>query len=198
MKQCYKCKIPKSLNDYSRDKSQKDNHNKYCKLCQVEQRLTASRKKLSVPTRIYSDQKYHSIARGHPLPSYTKKWFIDWCYSQPIFHTLYEDWVLSGYDTYKKPSANRINNSIHYTQTNIELMTWGENDSKGSDDIKNAILIKKDSFSIDVFDLNGNLLSTEPTGSHVCRKYKVTSSSVTRGIRGLKRQILPYIFKKHQ
>ena len=39
------------------------------------------------------------------------------------------------------PSVDRIDDNIGYTISNIQLMTWGENDKKAHDDMRDGKLI---------------------------------------------------------
>jgi len=87
--------------------------------------------KKGIVTRIYSTQIEKSKRRGHRPPEYTKKELTEWLYSQPRFHELYSEWVNSGYLTELKPSVDRREHKIHYCMTNIQLMTWRENNLKG-------------------------------------------------------------------
>ena len=63
---------------------------------------------------------------------YSKEEFRKWLYSQPLFFELYNNWVNNEYDKNLTPSVDRINSSISYKMSNIQLMTWHENNIKGS------------------------------------------------------------------
>ncbi len=88
------------------------------------------RKKTGVVNSLYKDQRHNSKTRGHPQPAYTKKELKQWLYSQPLFHELYNEWVESRYLKEEKPSVDRIDDSLPYKMSNIQLMTWGENKNK--------------------------------------------------------------------
>lgn len=94
--------------------------------------------KVGVVTRIYADQKKHSKTREHKDPSYTKEWLQNWLFINPEFHRLFDMWVLSGYDRDYKPSVNRKDDYIGYTEYNIQLMTFRENYKKSHKDMKNG------------------------------------------------------------
>ena len=66
------------------------------------------------------------------MPEYSKEEFRKWLYSQPLFFELYNNWVNNEYDKNLTPSVDRINSSISYKMSNIQLMTWHENNIKGS------------------------------------------------------------------
>lgn len=100
--------------------------------------------------RTYDNQVSHSKSRGHQLPKYTKKELRDWVLSQENFIDLWNCWVKSNYDRWKKPSVDRINDSLSYSLENIRLVTWKENSMKESRkrslpiiQIKNNKIIRK-------------------------------------------------------
>ena len=79
---------------------------------------------------IYSGQRASSRTRKQHPPEYTLEELRNWCLSQPHFHRLYEEWVVSGYKRNKKPSIDRINPNKGYSFDNIQLMTFYENNYK--------------------------------------------------------------------
>lgn len=56
-----------------------------------------------------------------------KQEFYDWAMSNPSFHTLWDNWVASGYDIKLCPSVDRIDSSIGYTISNMRFITFHEN-----------------------------------------------------------------------
>ena len=49
--------------------------------------------KQGVVNAMYYAQRNMSKGRGHQPPNYTKEELTIWCFSQPIFHDLYNGWV---------------------------------------------------------------------------------------------------------
>ncbi len=94
------------------------------------QNLEYYRKKSGIVSQIYGSQKQHSIMRGHELPTYTKEELREWLYSQKLFHVLYDNWKRLNYQKMYRPSVDRKDDFIGYTMDNIQLMTFGENNSK--------------------------------------------------------------------
>jgi len=88
------------------------------------------RTKKGLLTTIYKDQKATSIRRGDNPPNYTKEQLREWLYSQPLFHELFNEWELSGFDKMLVPSCEL---------DRLTLMTWQQNKDKGSHDIRNGI-----------------------------------------------------------
>ena len=93
-----------------------------------QEKYRKSRK--GVISMTYSNQRQTSSRRGHPMPTYSKEWISEWALAHPNFEQLYNDWVDGGYQRKMKPSIDRIKDELPYTETNIQLMTWKENDEK--------------------------------------------------------------------
>jgi hypothetical protein len=79
---------------------------------------------------MYSAQCRNSLKRGHAYPTYTQIWLKAWLFINPEFHRLYDMWVLSGYQSDFKPSVDRIDDNLGYTEYNIQLLSWKENAEK--------------------------------------------------------------------
>ena len=73
------------------------------------------------------------------MPTYTKQELFDWCFSQKLFHELYDNWKASGYDMKLKPSCDRTDDYQGYSLSRLQLMTWDENLMKSRRDRKNGI-----------------------------------------------------------
>lgn len=114
-------------------------------------------------TLIYANQKMTSAKAGRPAPQYTKAQLSQWMLSQPQFPSLFDAWVLSGYDKYLSPSVDRIHNGSTYSLTNIRLVTWRQN----LENQKTYLKIAKDRThnmrSVDQLDLAGNYIQTFPS-----------------------------------
>lgn len=108
-KRCSKCGEVKDLSEFYKC-------SKRCKECckkasrDADQFAKDSTEK-GVIRVLYKTQKRHSKARGHPAPSYTKNEFRKWLYDNG-YKELYDAWVQSGYDKWKKPSCDRIDDSV--------------------------------------------------------------------------------------
>ncbi len=119
---CTKCGKEKTNAEYGES---------WCKACKKVYKKAYTRTKKGLLNRIYSAQKSSSKDRGHRPPEYSKQELSDWLFSQTLFHELYDEWVRSDYEKRLKPSVDRKHDDIHYCMSNIQLMTWGENDDKG-------------------------------------------------------------------
>lgn len=58
--------------------------------------------------------------------------FYKWSLSNGDFHSLYENWVNSGYDKKLSPSIDRIDIEKGYVIGNIRWLTHSENSSNGA------------------------------------------------------------------
>lgn len=134
---CTSCGDPKLLEEYY-SRGGKNRHSE-CKECSKKRVMNHSHTKDGLVSNIYSSQRTSSNRRGHLLPSYTNKELMAWMFFQKKFHVLYDEWVDSGFKTDLKPSCDRPDDYKSYTLDNLQLMTWGENKSKGHLDIKNGV-----------------------------------------------------------
>ena len=88
---------------------------------------------------IYFDQKRNSLKRGHTPPDYTLGELREWCLSQPNFGQVFNNWVSSNYNRDKRPSIDRLCDSIGYSFNNIRITTWEENNRKGSQSLRKKV-----------------------------------------------------------
>lgn len=138
---------------------------------------------------------------GLELP-FTKEEFINWIEENYYekFVKLFKEYVDSDCDKYLCPSIDRIDDYKSYTFDNMQLMTWKENDIKGTNGIKNKVSCaevgkKYCSKTVMQYDTENNLLmvfsSTHEveriTGidssliAHACRKYRNGKSGYAKG-----------------
>ncbi len=130
-------------------------------------------------TRIYANQRMTSAKMGRPLPTYSKQELADWIQSQPHFQQLWDDWVKSGHEKNLSPSVDRIVNTIGYTLTNIQLVTWKENLLNLKKQNKSGEYNGKNGQPVVQMDLDGNDLQTFPTISLAARSLGKGQSSLT-------------------
>lgn len=138
MKVCNKCDLPKDESEFPKRKINKDGLYSYCKTCKSSIGKEYSRTKEGLLTKIYSGQKTNSKVRGNNPPSYSKEVLGKWLFEHPDFEKIYNDWVISGYDSNLTPSIDRLNDNEGYSFDNIQLMTWEENKEKGHKDRKSG------------------------------------------------------------
>ncbi len=172
MKMCSVCKVIKDNDHFHKRSDTIDGLRANCKDCRKLQQLDYQRTKGGVLTEIYKDQKKNSNARGHRPPEYTKLELKQWLFSQTVFHTMFNEWVLSNYLTELKPSIDRKNDDVHYCFNNIQLMTWKDNRAKSSIDRYSGV------------DNRNNSAVTKCTlgGSTICEYYSMSKASRDTGI----------------
>lgn len=145
MKECFKCKETKSLQEFYKEKSMKDGHLNKCKECVKENsrnneknnsksELSYDKTEKGVIRVIYKSQIFNSKRRGYVGPEYTKKELSEWLYNNG-FKELYDMWKNSNYDKKLKPSCDRQNDFKKYSFDNIKLTTWDNNKKNQITDI---------------------------------------------------------------
>ena len=152
---CANCHIEKDKSSFTPNSKNKDGLNSWCRDCYKTKSLSYSKTKNGVISKIYNHQKEKSKRRNHPLPSYTFEELKKWCFNQEIFNKLYDEWVISNYDTNLKPSIDRLDDYKPYSFDNIQITTWQQNNKKANEDRKNGNN-NKGSKAVVQFDLNNN------------------------------------------
>ena len=141
--------------------------------------LERSRTKFGVICGIYRRQKRNSKARGHKPPQYTKQELINWANSQDAFHSLYDNWVKSGYKKPLKPSIDRISDYDSYRFENIQLMTWDSNNRKAHRDMVNGVN-NKQSKPIKQLSINGESINEYYSLMKACRETGIDFRNISR------------------
>ena len=160
MKECTKCRKTLELTMFYKQAKGKDGLKSQCKLCDKEEENTYRKTKRGFIQTMYKNQKARSKKKGMHNPEYGFEEIYNWLISKELFHKLFKEWEESGYDKYKAPSIDRIDDYGTYSFSNIQLMTWEENNNKGLENIRNKSNMKnrkrvkqiKDNKVIEVFD----------------------------------------------
>lgn len=154
---CTSCGVWKSEDNYVKNKQSSLGVHYICKKCRNKFKSDWSKTKEGVIQTIWDSQKLSCKLREMEEPKYSKEWFFNWCLSQKEFHTIYDNWVKSGYIKKEKPSVDRLDNFETYTKTNIEMVTWGENDRRANEDtIKGKM--RYDYVGVKQFTLEGEFI----------------------------------------
>lgn len=154
-----------------------------CKPCCVIKSKLHSRTPKGLVTSIYKSQKQSSVKRGHAMPTYSKQELSQWVLTHELFEMLYKDWCASGYDKYKKPSVDRLDDYCGYTLENIQLVTWFDNNTKGHVDRKSGKNTKQ-SKSVLQFELDGTFLKEHHSLSEAGRENNMSFKNIHQAIIG--------------
>jgi hypothetical protein len=128
---------------------------------------------------MYEGQVHGSKLRNHPIPDYSSTDLRLWCYSQPIFHKLFDDWVNSGYKKDLKPSCDRLNDYKGYSFSNIRLVTWSDNYLKSRYDLSNGTNTKVCKTVIQM-DMAGNFVKEFFSAMQAQRETGICSTGISR------------------
>ena len=133
--------------------------NPYCDTCRKKfPNLTMTKVKLA--GRLNSHCRANCKKRGHEYPFWhNSKSLLLWLESNDNFEELYKSWVDSGYEKDLTPSIDRLDNSKTYTEDNIELVTWSENNNRGREYQRNT----SKHGAVSVYYKTGEYIDTFPT-----------------------------------
>lgn len=177
MKVCSQCNKTLPLDAFDLQKTGKQGRRADCKLCR--KRFIRSQKGLI--KECFSFQKAKSKKRGYTPPSYSEQELYEWALASPEFHLLYNDWVLSGYQSNFKPSFDRLNDRISYRLDNLQVITWNENNTKGIADQISGRNPKKN-LAVDMLDLSGNFIQRFHSVSAAARHFSGIPSNIIGAI----------------
>lgn len=185
-KYCPTCKQTLTIELFHHNKTRSDNLGGQCKECVKNRQLKNAKTKLGVIKKIYRGQIGSCKARGHNLPSYTKDAFIKWCLDSDIFHDMYIKWVESDYNRWTIPSVDRINDYLSYSFSNIQILTWRENNIKSHKDRREG-RNNKMSKEVVQLDKNGIFIKNYYSMSQASRDLNILVGNICNCCKG-KRQ----------
>lgn len=118
-----------------------------CKTCAELHRKHPVRKLYE----LYNSEVKNSKGGKHPAPTYTKETLVDKYLYDSEFIKLYKGWSNNSFSKWHAPSIDRIDFKKPYTMSNIQLMTWKENNDKGAEER---------SVPVDQYTLDGEFIKT--------------------------------------
>jgi len=154
-KECTKCNEVKEISEFYKRNASYDGVAHLCKRCSQKKHIKYIRTKKGLISKIYGQQRKSSRERGHNYPSYSNNELKEWMLSQKLFHELYDEWKISGYDKMLIPSCDRIDDYRGYSLSNIQITTWQDNFDKGHYNIKNGINNKQNKAVISINPITG-------------------------------------------
>ena len=140
MRTCISCGRPKPVSEFSKHSGFSDGRRSTCKQCYNKAQKSDLYRFFR---KIYVTQKASSAKRGHPTPDYSLDELIIWAHAQPQLPALWQAYQDTGHLRYLAPSFDRIDSNLPYSLGNLDLVTWGENDRRGTRDLKFGSKITK-------------------------------------------------------
>ena len=131
---CSICKQEKDITEFCINRAEARGRDYFCKSCKADKKRAYYHSIEGVIQTIFDSQKLSCKTRGHPMPEYSKQELTTWLLNQEKFKELYSAWVASGYNSRSKPSVDRIDDFKTYSLSNIQLVTFRENEAKGHSD----------------------------------------------------------------
>ncbi len=138
MKNCLVCGVTQELSNYHKCTQNKDGRMNQCKQCSWLYRRSY-KGKIGV---MYSSQIFNSKKRLHKAPTYSLEEFTTWLEASG-YVGMYDQWKKSNYEKRGAPSADRIDDKLPYSLSNLRLITWGENNDKAHADFISGKLYNK-------------------------------------------------------
>jgi len=136
-----------------------------------------------------------SKKRGHNPPAYTRAELREWVFGNPSFKVLFDNWVGSGYDKWKKPSCDRIDDYKPYILSNLQLVTWRANWERSHQDRINGVN-QKQSKAIEMIDRETmKVLRTFYSSAQASRELGVVQAHVGACCRGKRKSSNGYYWR---
>lgn len=126
-KTCTQCGENKPLDEFAKNPRANDGRRSNCKDCSYKKTRDWNRSPKGVAVRLWHKHIARSDQRGHTRPDYGKEWLINFIMTHPEYPRLHKEYVDSGYDRYKCPSIDRLDDNIGYRKDNIRLVSFAEN-----------------------------------------------------------------------
>jgi len=143
---------------------------------------------------MYDNQTRRSREKGFPQPTYSKKWLQTKLLLDENYHRLYDVWLLSGFKKDLVPSIDRKDDYIGYTEYNIQLMTWGENNAKGIAD-RNSGKNKKKLVKVQAYTKSGKLIKKYDSIKEAAKETVVSKTSIANCLSGLSKTAGGYVWQ---
>lgn len=150
------------------------------------------RSKKGVLTNIYDHLKRRNKAKFGMELTFTSKEFQEKYIDDDDFLNIYNGWVDSGYQYYKKPSVDRKNPDEPYIFENMQFMTWEENRKKGEKERSRIVT------SISMFDLDGKHIKDFDSVKQAVKETGLNESGIVSCCCGLYKHTGGYVFKYKQ
>ena len=161
-KTCTKCNETKDLHEFPLQSTAPSGHKASCKRCGVLYTQARQKSPEGLIKKIYHNQHKTCKRMGRAMPSYTEKELFAWAMQHDLMK-LWQTWTDSGHDVWLSPSVDRLDNTISYTLTNIQLVTWRENMLNQKKQNVAGIYLHTGSKAVDQLTLEGEYIRTYPS-----------------------------------
>ena len=185
MRNCSHCNTTKPLTEFAwinylgKRKDQLDRVTTICNSCRAVQKIKGYQTLEGKLIYLYKHQVKSSKQRGHSNPEYTQQEFINKYVNDPLYTSLFLNWVKHNYDTYLAPSLDRMDEIKGYSFDNIQLMTWGENCAKEHKLHKEGKSLNTDLKPVWQYSLEGHFIN-----------YYISQAEAARNVEGVTQQTI--------
>lgn len=193
-KKCVRCLDTKPIKDFYPAKDKKVGRLSHCRECSIKSVNEYIKTKQGLTTSIYCTQKFSSKKRGHLKPNYSLSELREWIFHQDIFHKLYDEWVESGYDKWKRPSCDRIDDYKPYSLDNLRVVSWMDNWTKSSDDRVNGVN-KKGFKPVSQYSIDGNIIKVFSSATQAERETGILRPNIYKCCSGKRKYAGGFIWK---
>ena len=193
-KKCSLCKKVKPASEFGKRGAMTDGLKSRCNQCLSDKSITEMRTRKGLVTKIYCKQRTSSKVRNHPEPEYSLEELRIWIFGRENFNSLYFNWCQSGYDKKLTPSVDRLDDYLPYTLDNIRLVTWHENDKKGTSDIINGVN-NKQSKSVIQLTRDGGFINQYYSLSNAYRETGISIGNISECCSGSRNHAGGFVWK---
>lgn len=176
MKICKNCKLEKDLKEFSVHAACIQGVRPECKTCY---NIKAKSDIIKYVKKIYNTQKVSSIKRNHPPPDYSLDELTEWVKSQDSLENIWSRYQESNHTRRLAPSLDRLDCNLPYTLGNLELVTWEENDRRGSEHTKSGVKLTQHK-AINAFYLDGSFYKSFVSLHEAAREVGGTPTNIQR------------------
>jgi len=176
-KNCRRCEKNKPLQHFSISRGNTDGYSNTCKSCVSQRNKEYWRTPKGRISYIYNSQKRASKDRGHLPPDYTMNDLYLWALGKGL-EQLVTSWKASGYKKNLAPSIDRLDDSKGYSFSNIQLVTWDQNNCKAYADRKSCKRITRQNRKVQQLTLDGDLIATFDSVAYASRATGVARPNI--------------------
>ena len=146
---------------------------------------------------LYNSQRGSSRKRNMVMPSYSKKELALWLFAQPLYFVLFDNWRLSNYNRMEAPSVGiDLDDSKPYTFSNIQLISFRENNSKSHKDRKSGKLLTSQNRAVIQLTRENEPVAEYPSIAIAGREVGAKSfSKITEVCKGLRKTAYGFKWK---